>query len=1198
MFPRGRRPPTTPGEVPLHRLQRQRGAGRKPAELAIPFVIVGGHGSPVTRRTPSPPPDWPSDMEDLEPRTLVVEPTLRTRDRIPTPHLGGFSRHRSSSAPPSAGAGSRNMYYFDDGETTLVASDQSDEVSSLTLVGESSFSEYDSDDSDNSNDEEYSDDDDDDDEENENDESDNDEETGTYYMESPIQEQYARRERTFEVEVSEEEYFQEEHEEQEEETSVEYVESPEIREEEMVDQSEFDLLMLSAVGARKAKQQDYVQNVIQSPNDSVIEYAEDSDYSMETGVRKMPKGQIKGSQQSVDVGIEESRWQAPVIQRVEQVASGPTPFPGTPPAQENEFIRTNPIPAEDGERFLDSRVYEDSPTPRGNSRWFGRPLEWTPGKNFFEGQEQWASDWEGRALGSPLSCKGNRRVAVEGPKTELQPAAQVKCEDSELTPYASEIEENRENTTIEYGEAELEPYTLEPEVEIRDTAVGHNKNKLEPYTPQPNIDDLEPYTPQPEVNSENITIGHEDDKLEPYTNELKWYEWDRNIVYEGGELMPYTPELRIDRQNTNIIHNEQSLGHPMSAAEMILPQRDVRPSLGHTLSTAMEEKSNSETNEDHYLGYSPVYAPQINEPLVGSEKVNENSLHQLPAAGDSEVGIGYGGGDDNDHMDDDDNDRMYAFGAKISSEHRTTPFEGRKVRRTGSPNVFNMPLPPSEFDSSDERPLLPIISDHTNAIMTLPPPSDLNSGDECLFSPMHTGCITTAHPQALPANNCGRPPRPQLPPPQHTYTMPDYNERNAISQSQRDNSDFSSPPTVGWGTLLPENWSKLPEMVNDYQEGMDQQSSCDGDDEESEDGSRNSIAHAKYPPANIAPDSAVDGTRGSNLNNLDPLLEAEQEQPEVDNSAVEEGEEGEEEEARVNTNRRLFALVDTTVDIPQNSARPQARPSWLKSIPNPAEVLQAKLPTPEYTDLGTSIPAFRSLKENDRKIPLTKPIITKQHRVRKAHSHKSIFGFDDPIVTRYFEDRKKEIRDAAREASAKLEAPWLKRVQIPRPKPWYLMTCIDDVPETFMGHIPKTANYEPISPTPAKINKKRCASWDSRDDNPKKQRVDAGHPDEPLKRHHDMLNKLMKKRKYKSPGIFKSTERFLDGTLVHPIDTSHRLDCFLAVATGKEFCFPAKEQESAWEHCGQEAMFGEYGLVSEMGMGEKARELWAGKSGK
>lgn len=167
------------------------------------------------------------------------------------------------------------MYYFDDGETTLVASDQSDEVSSLTLVGESSFSEYDSDDSDNSNDEEYSDDDDDDDEENENDESDNDEETGTYYMESPIQEQYARRERTFEVEVnfpflstmsdtwinsytcimykvSEEEYFQEEHEEQEEETSVEYVEIPEIREEEMVDQSEFDLLMLSAVGARKA----------------------------------------------------------------------------------------------------------------------------------------------------------------------------------------------------------------------------------------------------------------------------------------------------------------------------------------------------------------------------------------------------------------------------------------------------------------------------------------------------------------------------------------------------------------------------------------------------------------------------------------------------------------------------------------------------------------------------------------------------------------------------------------------------------------------------------------------------------------------------------------------------------------------------------------------------------------------------------
>lgn len=80
MFPLGRRPPTTPGEVPLHRLQRQRGAGRKPAELAIPFVIVGGNGSPVTHQTSSPPPDWPSDME--EPQTPAAEPTLRTRARI------------------------------------------------------------------------------------------------------------------------------------------------------------------------------------------------------------------------------------------------------------------------------------------------------------------------------------------------------------------------------------------------------------------------------------------------------------------------------------------------------------------------------------------------------------------------------------------------------------------------------------------------------------------------------------------------------------------------------------------------------------------------------------------------------------------------------------------------------------------------------------------------------------------------------------------------------------------------------------------------------------------------------------------------------------------------------------------------------------------------------------------------------------
>lgn len=94
------------------------------------------------------------------------------------------------------------MYYFDDGENTLVGSDQSDEVSSLTLVGETSFSEDDSDDSDNSNEEVYSDDDDDDDEENENDQDDNDEETETYYMESPIQEQDAGREMTFEVEVN------------------------------------------------------------------------------------------------------------------------------------------------------------------------------------------------------------------------------------------------------------------------------------------------------------------------------------------------------------------------------------------------------------------------------------------------------------------------------------------------------------------------------------------------------------------------------------------------------------------------------------------------------------------------------------------------------------------------------------------------------------------------------------------------------------------------------------------------------------------------------------------------------------------------------------------------------------------------------------------------------------------------------------
>jgi hypothetical protein len=92
------------------------------------------------------------------------------------------------------------MYYIEDAETTLVAGDQSDEVSSLTLVGESSFSEYDSDNSDNSNEEEYSDDDDDD-EENEYDEDDDDEEMEVYYVESPIQEEDARRERTFEVEV-------------------------------------------------------------------------------------------------------------------------------------------------------------------------------------------------------------------------------------------------------------------------------------------------------------------------------------------------------------------------------------------------------------------------------------------------------------------------------------------------------------------------------------------------------------------------------------------------------------------------------------------------------------------------------------------------------------------------------------------------------------------------------------------------------------------------------------------------------------------------------------------------------------------------------------------------------------------------------------------------------------------------------------
>lgn len=849
-------------------------------------------------------------------------------------------------------------------------------------------------------------------------------------------------------------------------------------------------------------------------------------------------------------------------------------------------------------------MYEASPTPRGNSHWFGRPLEWTPGKDFFEGQEQWASHWEGRALGSPLSCKGNRRTAIEQPETEHQSATAVHYEDDELALYALELEENSENTTIERGEAELEPYTPEPEVERQNTVVQYDDSEFEPYRPLANNEnDFEPYTPESEINEESRTIDYEDDQLEPYGNELRWYKWNKNIVYEGGELKPYLSEPQLDRQNTNIIHNQQSPGHPMSRADTILQQRDVRPSVGNTPPTATEDESNSETNDDRFLRYLPMYTPQRNEPPVRSAETDETPLHQLPAAMDSGDGVSYSRGS-GDHIDDDDNDRMYAFKAKTSPGHRTTLFEGRNVTHTGSPNVFNMPLPPpSEFDSSDEHPVSPIISDRTNAIMALHPRFNLSNADKCPFSPMLSGCSTTAHLQPLPNNSWGQPPHPQLPPSQHPYNMPDYNARNSISQNHRDNFDSPSPPPpVGLGNLLHKNRSKLPAMVYN-QEGMDQQSSCDGDDEESEDGSSNSIASAEYPLTNIAPESAVKITQGSNLNDLNCVLEAKQGQTELDSSTGEE-------EAMVYPNRRLFAPVDTHVDIPQNSVPPQTRPSWLKSIAHPAEVLQVKPPTLEFSDLGTSIPAFRNLKKKDKKKPLTRPTITKQYRVRKVRpreaglvprsrkggAHKSIFGFDDPIVTRYFEDRKNEIGDAAREASARLKAPWLKRVEVPRPKPWYLMTCIDDILETLPGHIPKTANYEPMSPTPAKPNKKRSASWDSRDDNSKKQRVDAGLTDESIKHHHDMLNKLMKKRESKSPGIFKSTERFADGSFIHPGHTSHRLDCFLAVATGKEFWFPAEEQNSAWEHCGQEAMFGAYGLVSEMGMGEEARELWAGKA--
>jgi hypothetical protein len=857
-------------------------------------------------------------------------------------------------------------------------------------------------------------------------------------------------------------------------------------------------------------------------------------------------------------------------------------------------------------------VCEASPTPRGNSQWLGRPLELTPGKDFFEGEEQWASDWEGRALGSPLSRKRNRRVAVEEPEIEYQAAAHV-----------------------EYGDDELEPYTPEPEVDRRDRVVEYDDGKLEPYTPEPEEDEIEPYTPEPEANGENRTIQSESDGLEPDSHGLRWYKCDTTIMYEGGELKPYTPGLQADRQNTTIIHDEQNSENHTSAADTTVRQSGVLPSLGDTASIDMEDDSNSETDDDHYNS-PPAAPPQMNEPHVSSVGVDENHLYQLPAGIDSGDFIGYGGGDDNDHMDDDDNDRMYAFKPKMCSERGTTLFEGRNVRDTGSPNIFNMPLPPpSEFDSSDERLSSPmILSDRTIAIMALPPLSNVNSGDECPFSPMLSERTITARSQPPPDSNCGRSLQLQLSPAQRP--MHDCKARHVISRNRRDDSDFpSSPPTVRWNILLHKDRSALPAMVDDYQEGMDQQSSRDGDDEQSEDGSCRPISPASCPPPNNAPqaadersedgcdsqippvsspptnnppDSAVNGTQDGNLNNLNSVLGAMQGQREVDNRAVE--------EARVDTTRQLFAIVDTPIDMSQNAVRPQTRPSWLRSIADPAEALQAMLPAPEYPDLGTSIPSFRNFKKKDTKIPLTRPVITKQHRVRKIRSHKtklaprsradgppkSIFGFDDPIVRKYFEDRRREIEDAAREASAKLEAPWLKRVDVPRPKPWYLKTCIDDVPEHVPDHVPgnvpKTAKYEAMSPTPAKPNKKRRASWDSRDDSPKKQRVDTYHPDESLQNHHGMLNKLMKKRKYKSPGIFKSTERFPDGTLVHPIDTSHRLDCFLAVATGKVLWFPAEEQESAWEHCGQEALFGEYGLVSEMGMDDEARGLWAGKPNK